>query len=428
VFEAVWDASQGAVTIAGRQIGRGTLTVFNGENVLRVPVRVARYAAQLSGPFTAVVTGNPPSLEAVQAAAEAKIEACLRLEPGAQCDLDSWMKEVEAPAPGGSAQVPVFVSVEGTDYLPYKARPTVAVVNQQLALPPVSVLWVSNSPERLLNQGLWFEAALTDSQGARLLYHHVNNTSGRAALTVELWNLGTETAQVHVMAGTGGPSYDEAWVGHRATKEFLRSSLKGAGWVVDVPPGTAVTALSQLMPIGSVASGLAEFRALGAADLRVRLYLKQPEAEAGPRTIDRYYPSPLLGQWHYPEAERNLTASYQVGGVWSFTTIGHQPAVGMVDGDRLLGSYGVIYNISLQLSNPLSDPVEVELVMEPAGGPARAALVVDGSLKEVAMLRKTTETPFARYVLLPGQSRTVTITTTPQAGSNYPVRLVARPL
>lgn len=428
VFTATWDATQGAVLVGGRQVGRGTLSLYNSGNVLRLPVRVAKYAAQLTAPLQAIVTGNPTSLEAVQAAAEAKLEACLRLEPGVRCDVDSWMKEVAAPPPGASTQVPVMVSAEGADYLPYRARPNVAVVNQQLALPPVSMLWVSNSPERLLSQGLWFEGALSDSQAARLLYHHVNSTHGRALLAVELWNLGVESAQVHVMAGVGGPSYDEAWVGHRAAREFLRSSLRGAGWVVDVPPGTAVTALSQIMPIGSVASGLAEFRALDAANLRVRLYLKQPGEEVGPRPIERYYASPLLGQWHYPEVQRNLTASYQVGGAWSFTTIGHQPAVGVVDGDRLLGSYGVIYNIAIQLSNPLPDPVEVELVMEPAGGPARAAVIVDGSLKDVAMLRHTSESPFARYLLLPGQSRTVNVTTMPQAGSNYPVRIVARPL
>jgi len=217
-------------------------------------------------------------------------------------------------------------------------------------------------------------------------------------------------------------------VGHRAAAEYLRSSVQGAGWVVDVPAGTAVTAISQILPIGSVASGVLEFRALGPANLSVRVYLKPSGSDLGPRPFEVYYPSPLLGQWHYPQPERSLTASYQVGGAWSFTTIGHQPAVGVADGDRLLGSYGVIYNLTLQLSNPLPDPVEVELVMEPAGGPARAALVVDGRVTEVAMLRNTSESPFAKYLLLPGQSRTVSITTMPQAGSNYPVRLVARPL
>jgi len=428
VFNAMWDGTQRSVLVAGRQVGHATLIVLNGQNTLRVPVRVAKYAAQLTGPLTAVVTGNPAPPEVVQAAAEARVEACLRLEPGAQCDVSAFLADVAPPSPGASAQVPVNVSADGGDYLPYRLRPTVAVANQQLSLPPISFLWVSNSPERLLSHGLWFEGLLGDNQATRLLYHHVNNTNGRAILAVELWNLGTDAAQVHVLAATGGPSYDEAWVGHRAAREFLRSRVDGAGWVVDVPPGAAVTAISQVMPIGSVASGVAEFRALGPANLSVRVYLKPPASDIGPRPIDRYYPSPLLGQWHYPQPERDVTASYQVGGAWSFTTIGHQPAIGVAGGDRLLGSYGVLYNIAVELSNPTADAVEVELIMEPAGGPARAALVVDGRVAEVAMLRNTSESPFAKYLLLPGQSRTVHVTTMPQAGSNYPVRLVARPL
>jgi hypothetical protein len=123
-----------------------------------------------------------------------------------------------------------------------------------------------------------------------------------------------------------------------------------------------------------------------------------------------------------------VKASYRVGGAWTFITIGDQPAVGIVDGDRLQGSYGVMYDVSLELSNPTATPAQVQIMMEAAGGPARGALLVDGRLTEVAMIRKTEEAPVAVYPLAPGETRTVRISTMPQSGSNYPVRLVARPI
>jgi hypothetical protein len=66
--------------------------------------------------------------------------------------------------------------------------------------------------------------------------------------------------------------------------------------------------------------------------------------------------------------------------------------------------------------------------MEPAGGPARGVLLVDGALIETAMIQRNAEAPISSYLLGPGQTRTIHIVTMPQAGSNYPVRIVARPM
>ena len=67
-------------------------------------------------------------------------------------------------------------------------------------------------------------------------------------------------------------------------------------------------------------------------------------------------------------------------------------------------------------------------MMEPAGGVARGSLLVDGRPAETPVMRNSDEAPLASYELAPGETRTVKIVTMPQAGSNYPVRLVARPI
>jgi hypothetical protein len=128
------------------------------------------------------------------------------------------------------------------------------------------------------------------------------------------------------------------------------------------------------------------------------------------------------------EPQRELQAEYTVGREWTFVTIGRQPVAGMVEGDQLAGGYGVLYDIDLGLSNPTGQEARVAIAMEPAGGPARGALIVDGRVVEAAMLNRDVEAPVTKYVLAPGEARRVRIQTMPQAGSNYPVRLVVRPV
>jgi len=53
--------------------------------------------------------------------------------------------------------------------------------------------------------------------------------------------------------------------------------------------------------------------------------------------------------------------------------------------------------------------------------------LVDGHLMEASMIKRDAEAPVSRYLLSPGEVRHVRVQTMPQAGSNYPVRLVARP-
>jgi len=287
---------------------------------------------------------------------------------------------------------------------------------------------VSNKPERLRSHGLWFEGSLVGSQAARLLYHHVNAMKGPADLVVEVWNLGDGAARVHVVEGTAGPSRDEAWVGHRATAQFLVSRKTNVGWVATVPPGAAVPVLSQRTTPGSTSSGVLELRPLEEGDLRVRVYLAPRLSRVFPRPIGDYLEAPLAGQWHYPQPQRHIRERFVVGSAWTFITIGAEAAVGVAEGDRLAGSYGVIHEIDLELVNPTAEPARVAIMIAAAGGPARSALLVDGILTEVAALKTHAEAEVARYTLEPGQVRRVRIETMPQAGSNYPVRLLARPV
>lgn len=426
VAGAVWDASASAISVTGLAVGEAEIRVADGVNVLLVPVRVAKYAARLADSLTAEVTGALAPREVVAKAARAAVASSLMLEPAAWADLRP--EGSVSLEPNRSSTVPVCVSAAGEGYLSCRFRPTVAVRNTPIALAPVDLLMVSNKPERLRNQGLWFEGSLAGSQAARLLYHHVNATNGPADLVVEIWNLGNRAARLHVLEGTAGPSRDEAFVGHRATAQFLLNRKTNVGWVVTIPPGTAVPVLSQRTTPAATSSGVLELRPLAEGDLRVRVYLAPRLSRMLPRPIGDYLQAPLAGQWHYPQPQRHIRERFVVGSAWTFITMGAEAAVGVAEGDRLAGSYGVIYEIDLELINPTAEPARVAIMLAAPGGPARSALLLDGRLIEVAALKAHGEAEVARYSLEPGQVRRVRIETMPQAGSNYPVRLLARPL
>jgi len=428
VVSASYDPAAKAVRVFGLETGRTDLVVTDGMSVLRVPVRSAKYAARVAQSLTGAVTGNPAPPALIARAAAAAVGAGLNVEPGAWASVRAAAKPAASLAPGRSVSVPIQVSAAGENYLTYHGQPVVAVRNEPAPKSSVDLLMVSNSPERLLAHGLWFEGTLKDYQSARLLFHHVNGSGLAGELVVEIWNLGDQMARVHVIEGIGGPTRDESWAGHKAAAEFLRNRAGGLGWVLPIAPKTAAPVLSRHITTGATTSGLVELRALAPADLRVRLYLTPLRPDRMPRLIGAYSASPFLGKWQYPNPTRELRARYVVGREWAFITIGDEPAVGLLEGDNLRGSYGVVHKIVLELDNPTADEVPVLLLLEPGGGPARAFLLIDGAPVEAAVLRREAEARLGRYVLAPGERREVRIETLPQSGSHYPVRLVARPI
>lgn len=422
-----YDAAKKAVRVVGYDVGHTELVISDDRSSLGVPIRSAKYAARLIGTAAAGVTGSPAPAEVVRRAVEATVAAEIQLEPGAWANISARVDKIPPLRPGSFATVPVHVSASGQDYLPYRQSPVVTVHNETVPMAPIDVLMVSNSPERLMSHGLWFEGSLKDYRSARLLYHHVNSTGVPSDLVIEAVNLGDRRGRLHLIAGKGGPSRDESWAGHKGAREFLGNRAAGIGWTAPVPPGQAVPLFVQHITPGATASGILEIRALSPGDFSLRCYLSPPRSSWLPYRLKSYLPSPFLGRWNYPQPRREIGASYVVGREWAFVSLGDQAIAGLQEGDKLAGNYGVIYDIALELSNPTAEPAPVEILMEPGGGTARGTVIVDGRFVETALLRRDSESSVARYTLAPGEVRTVRIETMPQGGSNYPVRLVARP-
>jgi hypothetical protein len=426
VVTASYEKARRELRVIGQYPGRTELVVSDDRSALRVPVRAAKFAARVAATLMAGVTGSPASSDVVYRSAQAAVAASLSLEPGAWAQINPRLQPVSSLPPGAAKALKVHLSAAGEDYLPYRAEPIVTVRNEPIQAGPVDVLMVSNSPERLLAHGLWYEGSLKDIQSARLLYHHVNSSRLPSDLVIELWNVGDQATRVQIVSGKGGPSGDEAYAGHRAATEFLLNRAANIGWIVALPAKTAVPVIAQEMTPGSTLSGLVELRKLGAGDLRLRCYLAPSRSVWLPYPVRSYQPSPILGRWVYGQPRQEISAKYVVGRDWAFVTVGDQAVPGLAPGDKLSGSYGVIYDITLELINPTESSATVEVMMEPGGGAARALLLVNGRPVEAALLKQDAEARIARYVLGPGEIRSVHLETTPQGGSNYPVRLFAR--
>jgi len=126
VASAVWEAPSQSLSVTGLAVGEAAIRVADGENVLLVPVRVAKYAARLAAALTAEVTGALAPAEMVAKAARAAVATSLMLEPGAWANLRP--EAAVSLEPNRSSTVPVCVSAAGEGYLSCRLRSTVAVL------------------------------------------------------------------------------------------------------------------------------------------------------------------------------------------------------------------------------------------------------------------------------------------------------------
>jgi len=414
------------VAVTGAAPGPAQLLLTCGPATLTIPLQVMKYAGRIPTGATAQVTGAQASAWMVARAARAAAALGVQVEPGAEV---VW-GETRVPGPtlaGGTCcmtETPLTITGEG--YLPVTGRVPVAV--STLALPPqdAAVLMVSNNPERLRAQGLWYEARLEPTKPARFLFHHVNSSGATAELHVEVANLSQTPARLRVIESSAGPSTDEIWVGHVAAAAYMARQRTGTGFIVTVPPGMRYLVSRQTIPNGQVASGVDDFTVLEGQGLTLRLRLAPPGSGYIYSGLGDYRPSQVGQQFVFPSPTKTQEASYTLGGNWAFVTVGRHAIAGERDGEKLRGNYGVFYDVRFTLNNPTDRAAVVELGVMAAGGPCRAVVVADGRQYETGLVTSRGEQMVASFPLAPRSTRVVPVRIMPQSGSNYPIWLLMR--
>lgn len=425
IVKAECDGATRSLSLVGMSPGDAPVMLDTGTGKVVVRVKIMRYAGHVLPVTDASVTGRIAGADVIKRAASAAVYYSIDAEPGASADITNMIVNQPYLAPGDSATVTMRVTMAGEGYLPVIATPQVRVVNEAIEPAEAAVLMVSNRPERIPSCGLWYLGRVPSGHPARLLYHHVNSSPGDAELAVELVNTSDAPLRVQIVEACGGPSRDEVFVGHKAAREFLQRQADDVGYVVAIPSGCTYTQFAVLLHRGEVISGLTEMRVLGDGELRVGVRLRPPSANIVAPISE--VPEDRISSWVFSEPHKRIQATYRVGSNWAFATIGDKQVLSATGRELLDGDYGVFYDVTFDIENPTMLPAPVELVLMPGGGLARGIIMIDGQIYETRLLRYG-ETERLFVVTVPaGGRQELRVRTMPQAGSNYPIKLVLRP-
>ncbi len=412
---------EGRFRVTGLSPGKTQLRVVagSGRTVPSLPIEVKPWAARWG-------TG-PGQLKLHGAVDNARVERVLRRWLSARtligANVSLTAKPSKDPAVASfkaAASAPGALPVE----LDFQVKIS-ALAPSELA--PARAVVLSNHPERIVDDGILFERQVAVTP-FRFMWHHRNDPEGPDRfLVLELSNPLNQEREVEILWSSYGPSPDEIHVGHTAGLEFVRQSNQGKSERLTLPAsGTRTVEIRPVKP-GQTMSGLAYLRDLtpgsnpiGVKVLATQVGLGLPQTKVESRDRGR------TASGVFP-AEVSTRASHTLGGPFTFIEYGGEPYVRDFDGDHpSYGNFGTVYRTALTLFNPSDEYREAFLGFSAPGGAARGILVVDGSIYDLPMGRSGDGVPVNSYNLAPGETRSVRLELFPQAGSNYPVRLVVR--
>lgn len=407
------DAANKMLIIEGKGKGNARVTVKAGALAGEFEVTCQPWAGQIKTFAEAHITGqNIPAHTKRQAAINA-ILAGATVAPGATASL---------PRLAGHDRLwKGLVVVEGEGYL---RREQAVIVQHQLTpmpdVPPSGVL-VSNKPEKVTAPAVLMRESLPAGHCRRVLWHHVNRGEADLTFALRLVNATGARTRVHILGDRAGPGRDEMYLGHVAMHRFWQALLGSTGYIATVPAGTIWNVFEQRTRPSQLISGMAQLINLGEADLLVELAAKSrparlPLTSRGSRPKENL----ALSGFEY-EAFRQVSVTHTIGGPWTFVRVGKRSGP-----DQLPGDYGVLYDIKVDLSNTSDTPGPFEISLQAAGGANRGLYLINGQLVATRVLRPNQEKTLYKGKLPAQATRTITIKTIPQSGSNYPVTLIVR--
>ena len=104
--------------------------------------------------------------------------------------------------------------------------------------------------------------------------------------------------------------------------------------------------------------------------------------------------------------------------------IGQLPLPNLREGEALSGDYGVMQSMRVVIVNTSRFGQAIALYANPRGGGATGTFVIDDTLVQAHQLAAFTRYKIWQETIAPNTYRTLRITTMPEGGSSYPLRLV----
>ena len=302
----------------------------------------------------------------------------------------------------------------------------VEITNANLPWSDAQDLLVSNSPETLPFGKVLLSRSVAAGETVRLLYHHQNGSSDRhMEIAVNLSNPERTPIALWIAGAAGAEGTDDFGQGHTAARAFLEQYWHRAGFMARIPANTTLPLFLHDLAPQAVASGLVQFALITGARLNVDVFARldgemDPPVLSFAPNFDKVHPR---GTFDHPRLMRPLT--YTVGDPPLAMTVGddrdalHEAQTGA----PLKGNYGVVYAYPIEITNPRTLPAILGLVFQAAGGDAGGTVLVDDQVFDLAWVKSGERRLVTTLHLAPGEHRTVLISTMPESGANYPVRL-----
>ncbi len=414
-----------AIEVKGLGVGSAVVRFGRDGKESAFTVWVKKYAGRIDGDAEAGVTGASAPGSFVRTVAAERVLDQVEREPGAVVRITGEPEGVKPIERGQSTTVAYPITITGEGLLPVRTMARVKVTN--LPLPPrkPAFLVYSNDPESVREHGTLFEAPVEAQGPTRLFFHHQNRMGQGFVFEIHLVNPGVEPVDVQVIGGDAGPFIDPLQAGHRAGQKFLSALTDDLGYITRIPPKRSRVVYARTVPNKDTVSGIYSFRVVSGGPLVTLVTASQeparPEITADMLEVARQEPH------IYPTPEKVEEHSYRVGDRrWTFIPIGRKPVTGKNPQRKLFGNYGVVYNISLDVSNPTESEATVKVVFTPEANWARGVFMIDGKLIEVPQVAPPMEKILHTLKLAPGESRKISIQGIPVGGSAYPVSLVVR--
>ncbi len=418
-----------SLKIEGLAQGSTTFDVRDENGTVRtVTVRVAYPAGTIPADVHLRITGNPASQSFIREAIAAAIGRAVSLRPGARITtLFSRLDVGDALAPDDRRELRVGVEAAGEGYV--NASAIVRIHLENFALPhiPAARLFVSDYPERLTDNGVLFTAPLDRSAAQRFMYYHYNPPgSPTRRILVKVTNPSSATASLHTIASLGGPGLNDMEVGHLATKGFLEREARNEGTVVEIPAHTSINLVVQDLPPGGIVNSLFQLREVHGEALSVAVVAQFYEDPLD-RSVDD---SRLLsgGAIHargvYAVPHIFGTFAYDVDGPNLEIPIGHIPLPNLVNGQALAGDYGVSFTFDVVVTNSSLQAMPIALYANPRGGTATGTFLINATVVQAHKLNPFEKFKLWQQTIPPQSSFHLTITTIPEGGSSYPLRLI----
>jgi hypothetical protein len=410
-------------------INKGDSNVeFQKEGVkIKITVSVREKIAEFSTQNIIFVSGIPCQPDVIKEAAIKELNRSISLTSGARLSIDPFNINPGPLFPGKELNLLVPIKVEGEGSVNVERFLPLKVKNEEEKFKKPVLLFVSDSPEKIIKDGIMFSHIISGGSPARLLYYHQNGSEKDKYLIIEVFNPYAISSRIWFISGTGGPNSQEAFVGHVATSRFMRNCLYNSGQFVTIPPKERLVIYMQKMAPKEILTGL--FHLQSPISSFLELTVRAESKPSGPITgeiLPRDSESTHC-RGVYPAPSVNINETYITGDAEKSIYIGKSPFLDSLDeGGPLYGNYGVLYEMTINIKNPSSSIKEVEMSFTSQGGIAQGTFLVDGRMIETPIVKSSEHVSLATIFLKGGEERIVQVNTIPQGGSHYPVRLIVK--